>query len=154
MKRLILLPILALFLAHVASAQTGGSSNNLNIPTCKDSDIFTFELTNDGIADQPEQGYIAPVMKGGVAAKWRSLRSKLQYPAYARESGIQGDVWLRFEVTEDGTVENVCLLKGVHASLDEEAARVVRMLNFQEGAKLNGVPTRSFVKVRIRFALQ
>ena len=43
----------------------------------------------------------------------------------ARENGVQGRVILEFTVMKDGSVGNVKLLRGVDASLDREALRVV-----------------------------
>lgn len=43
----------------------------------------------------------------------------------AKEMGIQGRVYLQFTVGKDGSVSNVKVLRGVDASLDNEAVRVV-----------------------------
>jgi periplasmic protein TonB len=69
-----------------------------------------------------------PSFNGGDAnefSKW--VNSKLQYPEIAKENGVQGRVTLQFTVNPDGTVSNVKVLRGVDASLDKEAVRVVSM---------------------------
>lgn len=69
-----------------------------------------------------------PSFNGGDAnefSKW--VNSKLEYPEIAKENGVQGRVTLQFTVNADGTVSNVKVLRGVDASLDKEAVRVVSM---------------------------
>ena len=67
-----------------------------------------------------------PKFQGGDAntfSKW--VNSKLVYPEIAKENGIQGRVTLQFTVGTDGSVSNVQVLRGVDASLDKEAVRIV-----------------------------
>ena len=67
-----------------------------------------------------------PKFQGGDAntfSKW--VNSKLVYPEIAKENGIQGRVTLQFTVNTDGSVSNVIVLRGVDASLDKEAVRIV-----------------------------
>lgn len=68
-----------------------------------------------------------PSFQGGDAntfSKW--VNSKLVYPEIAKENGVQGRVTLQFTVEKDGSVTNVKVLRGVDASLDKEAVRVVQ----------------------------
>lgn len=67
-----------------------------------------------------------PSFQGGDAnefSKW--VNSRLNYPEVAKENGVQGRVTLQFTVNPDGSVSNVKVLRGVDASLDAEAVRVV-----------------------------
>ena len=67
-----------------------------------------------------------PTFQGGDAntfSKW--VNEHLSYPEIAKENGVQGRVTLQFTVNPDGSVSNVKVLRGVDASLDKEAVRVV-----------------------------
>lgn len=67
-----------------------------------------------------------PKFQGGDQndfTKWVS--SHIDYPEIAKENGVQGRVTLQFTVDTDGSVKNVSVLRGVDASLDKEAVRVV-----------------------------
>lgn len=67
-----------------------------------------------------------PSFNGGDAnefSKW--VNQRLVYPEIAKENGVQGRVMLQFTVNADGSVSNVKVLRGVDASLDKEAVRVV-----------------------------
>ena len=55
--------------------------------------------------------------------KW--VAENLTYPESARESTIAGRVTVQFVVAEDGTVQNVTLIRGIEASLDKEVLRVI-----------------------------
>ena len=69
-----------------------------------------------------------PKFQGGDAndfSKW--VNSKLVYPEIAKENGVQGRVTLQFTVYTDGSVRDVKVLRGVDASLDREAVRIVSM---------------------------
>ncbi len=69
-----------------------------------------------------------PSFMGGDAnafSKW--VNERLEYPEIAKENGVQGRVVLQFTVGADGKLSNVKVLRGVDASLDKEAVRVVSM---------------------------
>ena len=69
-----------------------------------------------------------PSFMGGDAnafSKW--VNERLVYPEIAKENGVSGRVTLQFTVETDGSVTNVKVLRGVDASLDKEAVRVVSM---------------------------
>ena len=69
-----------------------------------------------------------PSFMGGDAnafSKW--VNERLVYPEIAKENGVSGRVTLQFTVETDGRVTNVKVLRGVDASLDKEAVRVVSM---------------------------
>jgi protein TonB len=68
-----------------------------------------------------------PKFQGGDQndfTKW--VFSHIEYPEIAKENGVQGRVTLQFTVDTDGSVKNVSVLRGVDASLDKEAVRVVQ----------------------------
>lgn len=67
-----------------------------------------------------------PKFRGGDANAFSAWVAKeLVYPEIAKENGVQGRVMLQFTVNPDGTVSNVKVLRGIDASLDKEAVRVV-----------------------------
>ncbi|MEZ4988101.1 MAG: energy transducer TonB [Saprospiraceae bacterium] len=56
------------------------------------------------------------------------LYSNINYPARARENGIQGTVVVTFVIEKDGSLSNIELAKDIGAGCGEEAVRVVRMM--------------------------
>ncbi|MCB0804729.1 MAG: energy transducer TonB, partial [Bacteroidales bacterium] len=62
-----------------------------------------------------------PGFPGGDAARIKYLNENIQYPQMARESGIQGRVFVTFVVEKDGSVTDVRVLRGIGGGCDEEA---------------------------------
>ena len=52
-----------------------------------------------------------PTFQGGDAARIKYLNSNIKYPTIARESGIQGRVFVTFVVETDGRVTDVKILR-------------------------------------------
>ena len=70
-----------------------------------------------------------PELIGGMAA----VMEKMQYPETARKEGVEGRVFVQFVVSEEGSVENVVVTRGIGAGCDEEAMRIVSSLKFTPG---------------------
>ena len=62
---------------------------------------------------------------GGTAGWINYLSSNLQYPSQLIDSGIKGQVVLRFTITPKGKIEDVIVVKSLHPLFDKEAVRVV-----------------------------
>jgi protein TonB len=79
-----------------------------------------------------------PVFPGGEAELFGFLRKNINYPAIARDNGIQGKVFVTFVVDSEGKVRDAEILRGLGSGLDEEALRVVRMMPPWKPGKQNG----------------
>ena len=53
------------------------------------------------------------------------IQKNLRYPFEAQEKGIEGRVFVQFDVDKYGKVKNAKIVRGVHEALDNEALRVV-----------------------------
>lgn len=95
-----------------------------------------------------------PSFPGGEAALMEFLGKNIAYPPMARESGIQGTVFVTFVVEPDGSVTNVKILRGIGGGCDEEAMRVVRNMPKWKPGKQRGKPVRVQFNLPIRFILQ
>ena len=82
------------------------------------------------------------------------VNSQLEYPASAKEYGIQGRVTLSFVVNSEGKVENVRVQRGVEESLDKEAVRVVTLSPDWTPGKVGGTPVNVLVTFPIIFQLR
>lgn len=102
--------------------------------------------------DDQATSYRAPVVDG-YESIYKYIQANLRYPAKARRTGIQGTVDLEFWITEDGTVENLVVSKGVHMLLDKEAMRVLRNLKFSSPPMRNGKPQKICAKFPLRYKL-
>lgn len=83
-----------------------------------------------------------PEFPGGDLALRNYIASTVKYPEMALETGIQGKVYVTFVVSADGSVANAKIARGVDATIDKEALRVVNSLprwkpGFQRGKAVN-----------------
>ncbi|ALO16283.1 hypothetical protein L21SP5_02660 [Salinivirga cyanobacteriivorans] len=95
-----------------------------------------------------------PEFPGGQAELFKYISQNIQYPAIAKENGIQGKVFIQFVVGKDGSITNVTVLRGVDPSLDKEAVRVVKNMPKWKPGKQRGKPVYVRYQVPINFKLQ
>lgn len=81
------------------------------------------------------------------------IQKKIVYPEIAKRAGVQGRVYVKAYVDENGNVQKVELIKGIGAGCDEEALRAVKETKFKPGRQ-RGTPVRVQVSVPIMFKLQ
>jgi len=95
-----------------------------------------------------------PEFPGGEMALRTYIASAIKYPVIAQENGIQGKVYVTFVVGKDGSVSDAKIARGVDASLDKEALRVVNTLPKWKPGKQRGKPVNVSYTVPINFVLQ
>ncbi|OQX79775.1 MAG: energy transducer TonB [Bacteroidetes bacterium 4484_276] len=95
-----------------------------------------------------------PSFPGGDAARMKFLQENIKYPQMARESGIQGTVYVTFVVEHDGSVTDVRILRGIGGGCDEEAVRVINSMPKWNAGKQRGKPVRVQFNMPIKFTLQ
>jgi periplasmic protein TonB len=96
---------------------------------------------------------VMPAYAGGTEAMFKFIRRNIKYPSAPRKLGIEGTVFVSFVVGGDGTVYDVKVLRGIHQKCDEEAVRVISMLNKWTGGKQNGNPVAVKMVLPITFKL-
>jgi TonB family protein len=95
----------------------------------------------EAVADNPEEGETPP----------RILRIvKPVYPEVALRARIRGLVLLRVLVTENGSPEQIQVVRGAAGGLTEAAVSAVRRWTFEPGRR-NGQPVRAWTTVPIPF---
>lgn len=95
-----------------------------------------------------------PSFPGGDIARIRFLYENIQYPAMAKETGIQGRVYITFVVERDGSITDVRLLKGIGGGCDEESIRVVKAMPKWIPGKQRERPVRVQFVLPIKFTLR
>lgn len=86
---------------------------------------------------------------GGIGA----IQSKIEYPEIAKRAGVEGRVYVKAYVDEQGNVTKVELMKGIGAGCDEEALAAVQDTKFKPG-KQRGKPVHVQVSIPVVFKLQ
>ena len=95
-----------------------------------------------------------PEFPGGSAKLMEYIQKNIKYPMMARESDIQGRVFVNFVVEPDGSISNVAVLRGIGGGCDEEAVRVVNSMPKWKPGKQRGSAVRVSYTVPIIFKLQ
>jgi TonB family protein len=95
-----------------------------------------------------------PEFPGGESKLFRFLAQNVRYPAYAREHGISGAVYVTFIVEEDGSINNINITKSPHKSLSDEALRVVQLMPKWKPGYIGEKPVRVQYTLPIRFTLK
>lgn len=95
-----------------------------------------------------------PSFPGGQEKLMHYLATNIKYPQIARESNVQGRVYLSFVVEPNGSVSNVKVLRGIGAGCDEEAMRVVKAMPKWSPGKQRGKAVRVSYNLPVNFKLQ
>ena len=95
-----------------------------------------------------------PQFPGGEAKLMEYVAKNIKYPQIARETGIQGRVFVGFVVEPDGSISNVKLLRGIGGGCDEEAMRVIKSLPKWKPGKQRGKAVRVSYQIPVFFKLQ
>ena len=95
-----------------------------------------------------------PAYPGGDQKLMEFIAKGIKYPQIARETGIQGRVFVGFVIEPDGSVSNVKVLRGIGGGCDEEAMRVVKSMPKWKPGKQRGKAVRVSYMLPVNFKLQ
>jgi TonB family protein len=86
---------------------------------------------------------------GGLSA----ITNKISYPEIAGRARIQGDVYVRVFVNEQGIVTNTQIVKGLAGGCDEAVLKAIDNTRFSPALMDNGMPVKAQTVLRIRYRL-
>lgn len=85
---------------------------------------------------------------GGLEA----LMKNVTYPSFAKKAGVEGKVYLLAYINENGSVDDVKVIKGIGAGCDEAAIDAIKKSKFNPG-KNKGAPVKVKLSLTINFKL-
>jgi protein TonB len=94
-----------------------------------------------------------PEFPGGMSEMYKYMQRNTQYPPIARRNNISGRVFVQFVVGRDGKIKNVSVIKGVDASLDAEALRMISGMPDWIPGKQNGKAVAVYFVLPVTFIL-
>ncbi|MEQ9442262.1 MAG: TonB family protein [Cyclobacteriaceae bacterium] len=94
-----------------------------------------------------------PDFEGGMGAFYRYVANEMTYPLQARQTGVEGRVFVQFVVEKDGSLSDVKAVKGIGAGCDNEAVRVLQNAPAFKPGKQRGKPVRVRMVMPITFKL-
>ena len=126
-----------------------------SVQTALCQDTIKIEPAIDSLIDEP---YRFPDIKaeypGGTEAFLQFLFKNINYPQKALDEDIHGTVIIGFTVKVDGTIDEIEIIQSVHESLDNEAIRLIKLMDKWTPAQLDGVAVSSKYQVPIRFEMR
>ena len=95
-----------------------------------------------------------PQFPGGEPALEKYLTDNMQYPAMAKDNGVEGVVCVIFTVKTDGSIGNIKIKRMVDPDLESEAIRLVKGMPAWTPASDNGTPVEAQADVDVNFTLE
>ncbi len=95
-----------------------------------------------------------PEFPDGDVGLFKYLNKKTKYPKKLKDSGINGMVYVAFQITETGEIptDSIRVTKGVHPLLNEEAINVIsKMPNWKPAIDQEGNPIKVWFELPVRF---
>jgi protein TonB len=134
-------------IASIEGSETGG----VDIADIVDRKVVIQEPPKEEIHSYVEK---MPTFPGGLEEVTRWLSKHITYPDIALEQGIEGKVTLRFVVSEDGSIGDIKIQKGLSKECDEEAVRAVRKMPKWIPGEQNGKKVKVYYSLPVTFRLQ
>ncbi|GEM_PF-4083207 len=95
-----------------------------------------------------------PEFPGGLAALNAYLIEHIKYPQKAHEKGIQGTVFVQFVVTENGSISDIEVVKGIGGGCDEEGIRLVKAMPKWKPGMHEGKVVKVRHTIQLRFKIK
>ena len=97
----------------------------------------------------------SPSFVGGTAQMNHYFVKNMKYPERAIKEEIQGKVYIRFVVEEDGSPTQVMVMRGITdcPECDVEAVRLIRQMPKWEPGKINGKAVKCYYTIPVTFKL-
>jgi protein TonB len=130
---------------------------NLDVEMTEETKVEQIEIKEEPKEDVDEIFTIVEetaTPKGGMAAFYKYVGSKLKYPPQANRMGVEGKVYVEFVINRDGSIVDARVVRGIGAGCDEEAARVVASSPPWNPGKQRGKAVRQKYTLPIIFKLQ
>jgi TonB family protein len=94
-----------------------------------------------------------PTYPGGLDKMYEFLNQNTRYPEVAKKQNIQGSVFISFTVEKNGTISEATLIKGISKECDQEALRVVKLMDKWNPGMQSGKAVRVKFVLPVKFKL-
>jgi len=147
--------------------------NIMNLPDNRDSkqlQVYLMDITEmkQELANQKNRVgiyYMAetePKPKMGFEEFYDKLHADLTYPKEAKDNGVEGTVFVRFVVDDDGNVDHLSATENIETSynwliddLKKEAKQAVAATSGEwKPAEIGGIPVAQYAVIPVQFKLE
>lgn len=137
----------------VSVADVEGNSEDADAADLADLQQQQKEVVEEEVTEPYRYVEQMPEFPGGEEARVKYFIKNLRYPPMAKESSIQGTVYLTFVVSKTGQISNVQVVRGIGGGCDEEAIRVLKMMPNWIPGRQNGKPVPVQFSLPLKFTL-
>ncbi|MFN3555169.1 MAG: energy transducer TonB [Bacteroidales bacterium] len=102
--------------------------------------------------NKPPRFLNLPRIHGGKEALKEFIKSELVYPPLALQKRVQGDVIVKYKISDNGEVLDPHIVKGLGYGCDEEALRLVKLIRY-DAVKNRGVRVTANTRIKIPFRI-
>jgi len=102
---------------------------------------------------KPKNFLPKPIYRGGPKAMSKFIGENLKYPPEALKNKVEGTVVIRLAINYKGKVTGSKIKSGLGSGCDEEAQRVVSLLEFDVDSKVRKGKILFHKNINIRFRL-
>jgi protein TonB len=111
------------------------------------------EIPDEPVSNEPWINVdVMPQPENGYEGFYNLLRKEMKYPTKSRLGNIEGKVFVQFVISEDGSISQQKINKGIGGGCDEEALRVLSLSKWKPG-KQRGRPVKVRMVLPIHFKL-
>lgn len=89
-----------------------------------------------------------------IATNLSEVKSKIEYPVFARSQGIEGNVTVEFTISPYGEIEEYTIKNACDETLKEAIEKVVKELEFIPSIDENGNTTSGKLTIPFNFELE
>lgn len=120
------------------------------------SNLDVKEASTEGIVEDKTYEYVEqmPEFPGGTGKLLEMIGKNTKYPALALRNQIEGKVYVRFVVDENGRVQNPQVTKGIGGGCDEAAMAAVKSLPAFIPGRQNGRAVKVYFSVPVNFQIK
>jgi|GEM_PF-6603712 len=97
---------------------------------------------------------VPPEFPGGNDKLFEYLASIALYPDSEYNAGVEGKVYVRFTVNEDGSISDIVVLRRISSGLDAEAERLVASMPKWTPARMQDKTIKCRVVLPVRFVVK
>lgn len=111
-------------------------------------------LPIDEEVDEAPRSYaeVMPSFEGGMDKFYEFMGKNIKYPKSAQRMNVEGRVFVQFIVEKDGSLRDLRVIKGIGASCDQEALRVMGLIpKFKPGKQGDvRVPVKMIIPINFK----
>lgn len=111
---------------------------------------ITAELIKPG---EVENGVISPQFEGGEDALYKYLTDKIKYPLLLVDIEMEGEVYVKADIGEDGDAKNVEIIRGFDPLADDRVVNAVKRMPRWIPATINGEAMSMPIELKVGFTL-